>query len=110
MKVEAENVIKAFTEKIANKHQVISLEEYDQLEQRLYECSFQIKRDILGNRCYIILNKDKTVGLSLGLPFHLESYDAWREILPIIRINDGFIDRKGLKALEYVIFIVSAIS
>ena len=92
LKEKVENVIKMYTNN-----------ENDKLEHKVYEYSFSLERALMNNQCFIVLNEKKADSFK---NINIESADFWRNILPLVRINGGFIGTLDQSVLEYVISFI----
>ena len=63
----------------------------------LYETIFDIKRSIMSNQCFVVLNETKSKKIN---GTKIKSSELWKNIFPIIRIKGGFIDIKGQDILR----------
>lgn len=95
--VQAENFIKVIEEKLGNKQYSLSLEDFKELENKVYEHSLEIKLSIMGNQCFMVLNDEQASDIADN---NIESPDLWGKVFPVIQIKGGFIDKKGIKILE----------
>lgn len=93
------NLMKDITANFSNDQVNLSLEEYNELDQSLYDYSFRMKRDIMGNQCFVVLCNEMAYDI-----YDIINNKAifWRKLLPVMRIYIyiGYIDMKGKKLLE----------
>lgn len=94
---QAENIIKQITEEFSSENHVVSVDRLNKLEEKVYGYSIQIKRNIMSNRCFVVLSKAKAGELKY---LNIDSIDLWQNILPIVSIDEGFIDTKGQNFLK----------
>lgn len=92
MKQQVQNIIKLISEEISSEQKNLSFKEIDDLDKKIYEYSLEMKRKIMDNRCYMVISIATAYNINNR---NIESIDLWRNIMPIIRINEGFIDKKG---------------
>lgn len=92
-------------ENLSNDLVNLSLEEYNELEKRLYDYSFRMKRDIIGNQCFVVLCDEIASDIYdvMGKTKNEDKcnqFKFWKKLLPFMQIREGFIDKKGRRLLE----------
>ncbi len=86
-------IMKAFEEKKSERiHEDKSLTKCNKLEQILYEHSNLVKKIILGEKCFFILNTQWISNIS---KLNFGPVNFWSNIFPIIQVNGKYIDKKG---------------
>ena len=88
LKLKAENILQKFIGELDC--DVLLLENYDSL----YETSFDIKRHIMNNQCFVILNEEIVKSVDTA---NIKSNYLWENILPMIRINGVFTNEQIIK-------------
>ena len=68
------------------------------LADEAYECLLEMNKAIFENQCFIVLNKDIT--LYVFDYYHVESYDLWESIYPIVWIKGDVISNEVLRSLK----------
>lgn len=96
LSTQAHNIIELITQ-VDSSQNVLSLEEYDELEKKVYDYSYQIKINIMSNQCFVVLNSVSKAYKVKNQ--NIKSIHLWRNIFPIVRVNGGFIDTNGQKYL-----------
>ena len=88
LKLKAENILQKFIGELDC--DVLLLENYDSL----YETSLDIKRHIMNNQCFVILNEEMVKSVDTA---NIKSNYLWENILPMIRINGVFTNEQIIK-------------
>lgn len=87
---EIEIFIEKKIEKLDNQ-KYVSKRLHNSIKKQIEKYSFRLKAKIMANQSIIVLN-DRTVE-ECG-KIGIESFDFWKEIMPVLRINGFFMDKK----------------
>ncbi len=92
LKEQFKEIIKIYEEEEYDKvPENKSTAKYIEFEKKVYEHSNKVKQEILGNKCFFILNIQWSLSL-INLNFKSANY--WRNIFPLIQVNGAFIGKK----------------
>ena len=79
-----------------------SIVKLNDFEKTVSELSLQIKRVIMANQCFIIIEKKKFLGYEFlkNSLIDINKLEFAKEIFPIFRMNDRFYDKKGIELFK----------
>ena len=101
---KAADVNKSFKEEYKNDQEGQSIEKLNDFEKTVSELSLQIKRVIMANQCFIIIEKKKFLGYEFLknslIDIDINKLEFAKEIFPIFRLNDRFYDKKGIELFK----------
>ena len=96
--IKIQNIIEIFEDE----QNLFSIEECNDFEDKVYKYSLQMKEQLLGNQCFIVLSEATIQNIK---QIKMKQSYLWRNILPVIQIREGFIGQRGIQILGYIYII-----